>query len=191
MRLHDRSTRRLAVLGALCALTVGALAFPALAGNVTEDPSEEATEETTQDPSDGDLPEAAPALPRRFGGTREGFVVALAEELDLPVDTVTDAIEAASERLANQWEEERLADLRERLDEAVAGGDLTQEQADAIMAAADQGVLPLGPGRRHAPGLRHAPEMGTRGVPDLPEMDGPPLWHDFHDDAPAASAEGT
>jgi hypothetical protein len=187
MRLHDRSTRRLAVLGALSALTVGALAFPALAGSVTDDPSEEVTEETTQQPprAGGDQSDNFPDVPRQVQGMREGFVAALAEELDLPVDTVTDAIEAASERLANQWEEERLAHLRERLGDAVADGDLTQEQADAIIAAAEAGVLPFGPGLRHGPG------MGLRNAPEIPRMHGPPLWDDFHDDAPDTGTEGS
>ena len=40
-----------------------------------------------------------------------------------------------------EHEAERLAALQARLDEAVAAGELTQEQADAMLAAAESGVF--------------------------------------------------
>jgi hypothetical protein len=180
MRSLDKTTRRLVVLAVISALAVGALALPALADNVTEAPSDS----TTEQEGAAEAPDARPDLRMRFEGTPEAFAEALATELDLPVDRVTDAMAAARERLAQQWEEDRLAQLRERLDEAVANGDLTQEQADAIIAATEAGVLPLGPGfGKHAPGLRHRLEEGR--------MDGPPLLHGLPDEAPEPDASGT
>jgi hypothetical protein len=145
MRFKDKTTRRLVLLGVVGALVVGALALPALAQNATEPTSE-----------------ATPSPDLRLEDRRSAFAAALAEELDLPVDQVTDAITAAHEKLAEQWMDERTAALRERLDQAVAAGQLTQEQADAIIAATEAGVLPGGPGfgghRRefgdHGPGFR-------------------------------------
>jgi hypothetical protein len=154
MRFSDKTTRRLVVLGAIGALAVGALAWPALA----QDPSEE-----TSEPSSDELPE----LEERFTEHKSAFAEALAEELDLPVDQVTEAIEAANERLARQWREERTARLQERLDQAVEDGDLTQEQADAIMDAVESGVLP-----------------GPPGPPVFHRFDGPGRGRLFHDGGP-------
>ncbi|HSK97134.1 MAG TPA: hypothetical protein VK891_11000 [Euzebyales bacterium] len=177
MRSFDKTTRRLAVLAGISVLAVGALALPALADNLTEAPSE-GTEASSE------VPDAGPGVHMRFEGAPEAFAEALAEELDLPVDRVTDAMTAARERLARQWEEERLAHLRERLDEAVAEGALTQEQADAIVAAMREGVLPLGPGfGRHGPGLRHRLEDGP--------LDGPPPLHAFPPVPRERDADGT
>jgi hypothetical protein len=47
--------------------------------------------------------------------------------------------------MANAAKAERIAALKARLDAAVAEGKLTREQADAILKAAESGVLP-GPG---------------------------------------------
>ena len=161
MRLSNKTVRRLAVFGTVAALAIGALALPALAQDATEEGSEGTSEDT--------------GLEFRFEESRSAFAEALAEELDLPVDQVTEAIEAAQERLSQQRQEELTARMRERLDEAVADGQLTQEPADAILEAMEAGVLPggpLGPGRAfdgHGPG-RH----GGMGVPHL--------WFDTPDD---------
>ena len=156
MRFSDKTTRRLVLLGVVGALVVGALALPALAQNATE-----AT------------PEATPSPDLRLDDRRSAFAAALAEELDLPVDQVTDAITAAHEKLAEQWMDERTAALRERLDQAVSAGQITQEQADAIIAAVEAGVLPGGPGLGE-----HRLEFGDRG-PGFRHrgmMEGPPFW---------------
>jgi hypothetical protein len=157
MRFSDKTTRRLVVLGAIGALAVGALAWPALA----QDPSEE----SSQTPSD-ELPE----LEERFTQRQSAFAEALAEELDLPVDQVTEAIEAVNEKLAAQWREERTARLQERLDEAVEEGDLTQEQADAILDAIESGVLP---GQPDVPGIHR---FGGPGRGSMFHEDGPRGW---------------
>lgn len=72
---------------------------------------------------------------------REDFAARLAEELGLDTETVSEALEAVHEDLREEWSAERAARLTERLAEAVEDGDLTQEQADAILAAVEAGVL--------------------------------------------------
>lgn len=52
---------------------------------------------------------------------------------------------AGDQKTADQRAADRKAKLKERLDKAVADGKLTREQADAIVAAAEAGVL-NGPG---------------------------------------------
>lgn len=80
------------------------------------------------------------------------FAEALAKELGLPTEKVTAALDKLREqRKADRPEPsaaDRQAQLKERLDQAVKDGKLTQEQADAISKAAEAGVLP-GPGGRH------------------------------------------
>ena len=87
---------------------------------------------------------------------------AFAEELAKELGVSTDKVTAALEKIREQHQadrperpstEDRQADLKERLDQAVKDGKLTQEQADAITKAAEAGVLP-GPGGhgQHGPG---------------------------------------
>ena len=78
------------------------------------------------------------------------FAESLAKELGVPTDKVTAALEKLREqRQADRPErpstQDRQAALKERLDQAVKDGKLTQEQADAVLKAAEAGVFP-GPG---------------------------------------------
>ncbi|WP_422734874.1 hypothetical protein ACN26Y_15455 [Micromonospora sp. WMMD558] len=80
------------------------------------------------------------------------FAEALATELGVSTDQVTAALEKLREQRKDERPErpdatDRQAALKERLDRAVEDGKLTREQADAIIAAAEAGVLP-GPGGR-------------------------------------------
>ncbi|MFG1674746.1 hypothetical protein [Micromonospora sp. NPDC049282] len=89
------------------------------------------------------------------------FADALAKELGVPADKVTAALDKLREQRQGDRPErptppsaqDRQAALKERLDQAVKDGKLTQEQADAVLKAAEAGVFP-GPG---------APGMGPRG----------------------------
>jgi hypothetical protein len=82
---------------------------------------------------------------------RQGeFAEALAKELGVSTDKVTAALEKVREqRKADRPQRpstaDRQAQLKERLDQAVKDGKLTQEQADAITKAVEAGVFP-GPG---------------------------------------------
>ncbi|WP_409074196.1 hypothetical protein [Micromonospora chalcea] len=82
------------------------------------------------------------------------FAEALAKELGVSTDKVTAALEKLHEqrqgdrpeRPERPSTEDRQAALKERLDQAVTDGKLTQEQADAVLKAAEAGVFPGGPG---------------------------------------------
>lgn len=82
----------------------------------------------------------------RHAAKQAELVAALAEELDLDTNTVA----AAIERVHEGHRAEHRAALQERLDAAVESGELTREQADAILAAHDAGVLgSFGPRGHH------------------------------------------
>lgn len=124
MSTVTRSGRR-ALLLAIVGLLAAALAVPAFA-------------QTADDDAGGGTD--APAADDAVSGMRETFVAALAEELDLPEAQVDEALSAVRERLRAEHEDR----FRDRLDDAVAEGALTQEQADAIAEAAEAGVLRRG-----------------------------------------------
>jgi hypothetical protein len=158
---------RQVVLGALVAGAVGVGAvLPALA-QTEGDPAEGASEQTTDGTARGDRDhERWPEGPRddrgrghgegRGMGPGEGaglggvhgdaFASALAAELGLPEDEVTAAIEAVTEQHRAQRRAERTEQLGAELDDAVEAGELTEEQADAIREAHEDGVLPFGRG---------------------------------------------
>ncbi|MGW5669352.1 hypothetical protein [Micromonospora sp. NPDC003776] len=81
---------------------------------------------------------------------QQEFAESLAKELGVPTDKVTAALEKLREqhradRPERPSTEDRQAKLKERLDQAVKDGKLTQEQADAVLKAVEAGVFP-GPG---------------------------------------------
>jgi hypothetical protein len=99
-------------------------------------------------------------LEERREAAVQDFAERLAEELGADADEVAAALETVREEMATERAAERLAALEERLAQAVEDGDLTQEQADAILEAAESGVLggmggPGGGGRFH-----HGPHGG-------------------------------
>ncbi|RZU77364.1 hypothetical protein EV384_6082 [Micromonospora kangleipakensis] len=144
----------LAGLAAAGVLGVG-IAAPtvAFAGDSTATPSPSASTSTSTDQGTDRQQQRA---------DREAdFAAALAKELGVPTDKVTAALEKLREqRKADRPErpsiEDRQAMLKERLDQAVKDGKLTQEQADAITKAAEAGVFPGPGGRGH-----HGPEGTT------------------------------
>ncbi|SFC56567.1 hypothetical protein [Streptomyces aidingensis] len=76
---------------------------------------------------------------------QEQWAGELAEELGVAEEDVAAALEKFRTEKAEERQAGRQERLAERLDKAVSEGTLTQEQADAILAAAENGVLP-GPG---------------------------------------------
>ena len=68
----------------------------------------------------------------------------LAEELGVDQAKVQAALDKISSEQQAQAKADRLAALKQRLDQAVKDGKLTQAEADAIYKAAENGVLPDG-----------------------------------------------
>jgi len=130
-----RRTRRIAILaglgatGAAGALTVAIISGPALA-----DPTPNPSSSTSAQP-DRDAERTQ---------RRNELAAALAAELGIDQAKVTVALEKVQAAQEAERRAERIADLKTRLDTAVAEGKLTAEQATAILAAAQAGVLPGG-----------------------------------------------
>jgi hypothetical protein len=80
---------------------------------------------------------------------QDEFAEALAKELGIDKAKVEAALEKVQADREAKNKAERIAALKTRLDAAVAEGKLTREQADAILKAAESGVLPGGLGGRH------------------------------------------
>ena len=139
-------SKTLAAIGAAGALSLAAIPL-ALAQDATESTTESATESTPEE--DREARELA-------------FATRLAELLGLDATTVQEAVATVRAEQQAEHEAERLAALQTRLDEAVADGDLTQEEADAILAAAEAGVGGFGFGGGHGPGGRGG-FVGPRG----------------------------
>lgn len=152
-----KQARRTAAAGAalLTAIAVG-VATPALA----------------QDASGDDPTTTAESFEQRREEAQQDFAQKLAEKLGIDADRVSGALDAVHEELAEEHAAQRLADLKERLAAAVSEGTLTQEQAAAIVAAHESGVLG-GPGE-----LRH--QLRGPGGPDGPgEGGGGPVTSGF------------
>ena len=76
---------------------------------------------------------------------------ALAKELGIDAAKVKAALEKVDAQMAAEAKAKRLTALKTRLDAAVAEGKLTREQADAILKAAEAGVLPGADGHGKGP----------------------------------------
>ncbi|MGI5148416.1 hypothetical protein ACQEVC_18910 [Plantactinospora sp. CA-294935] len=170
------------VVGGLVAagvLTVG-LAAPAVA--FAEDGATPAP--TPSASSDGGT--TAPEHGKRWVEQRGKLAEQLAKELGVPQDKVEAALAKIKEQHRAGWKDraeqrgqgkpdaqskaDREAMLKERLDKAVSDGKLTQEQADAILAAVRSGVFPAF-GGGHWGGPKHG---GPAGAPaDGGESDTP------------------
>jgi hypothetical protein len=139
-----RSFRRTATITALGVTGAGGVLALALAGpNVAfADPS----------PSPSSSSSAAPAdRSAKRAQQQDELAGALAKELGIDKAKVAAALEKVQTEQAAKAKAERLADLKTRLDAAVAAGKLTRAEADAILKAAENGVLPAGrphPGKR-------------------------------------------
>ncbi|MEU1587636.1 hypothetical protein [Micromonospora sp. NPDC005710] len=111
----------------------------------------------TPSASTAPAPDAGPGTAPGAKADRQGkFAESLAKELGVPTDKVTAALEKIREqhrpadRPQRPSAEDRQAALKQRLDQAVKDGKLTQEQADAITKAVEAGVFP-GPGGHRGP----------------------------------------
>jgi hypothetical protein len=155
---RSRMRTKRAVVGVLAAgaLAVGVV-VPALA---QDDAGSGDTATTTEDTFRADRAE-------RRAAHQEAFAAALADELGLPVDEVTAAIEKVTEQHRAEMRTSRTERLRERLDAAVEAGELTQEEADELMERHEAGEFPL----RGRDGTGIGPRMG--GGPGMHGGSGP------------------
>ncbi|MCH0538592.1 hypothetical protein I3F58_03260 [Streptomyces sp. MUM 203J] len=161
-------TRRIRVSLAVAGVAGLGLLFPAVAlaeGN--DGPSANGSSVSQEEGSERAEEHRKHREERREQRDKE-LAVSLAADLGVSEDKVTEALEkfrkakqderaeAREERSSAESQEERATKrqerLKERLDDAVAEGELTREQADAVLAAAEAGALP-GPGGR--PGGQH------------------------------------
>ncbi len=166
--------RALAGLGVTGVLLLGA-AVPALARDATESPT------TGEEPT-------AEHREARAAEREQQFAAALAEELGIDEETVAAALDTVRTRLMEERAAERRAALEERLAEAVAAGDLTQEQADALLAAEEAGVLGRGFGPRGGHGRGG---FGGPGGPGGPGGFGGFGGPGATEDAPGATEDAT
>jgi hypothetical protein len=103
----------------------------------------------------------------------DDFATRLAEELGIDVDRVTEALETVRTQIHEQRQAEHLDALGARLDAAVEAGQLTREQADAILEAAEAGVLGgHGFGGHHGRG--HHGGFGRGGFGSTPDGEAAP-----------------
>ncbi|GAA3745787.1 hypothetical protein GCM10022225_31860 [Plantactinospora mayteni] len=179
------------VVGGLVAagvLTVG-LAAPAVAF------AEDGTTPAPTPSTSSDSGTTAPEQDKRGAEQRGKLAEQLAEELGVPQDKVEAALAKIKEQHRAEWKEraeqrgeqrggqrgegkpdaqskaDREAMLKERLDKAVSDGKLTQEQADAILAAVKAGVFPAFGGGHGWGGPKHGGPAGAPadgGESDMP-----------------------
>lgn len=140
--IHTKSRKQLLVgLAAAGVLGVG-IAAPTVALADDKSPSPATSASTSTDQGSDRQQQRA--------DRQQEFAEALAKELGVPTDKVTAALEKVrdqhkGDRPERPSTEDRQAKLKDRLDQAVKDGKLTQEQADAVLKAVQAGVFP-GPG---------------------------------------------
>ncbi|MGR6321279.1 hypothetical protein Q2K19_19365 [Micromonospora soli] len=137
-----RMSRKHVLVGLAAAGVLGVgIAAPtvALADNKSPSPAPSASTSTSTDQGSDQQ--------QRRADRQQEFAEALAKELGVSTDKVTAALEKLREqhqgdRPERPSTEDRQAALKERLDQAVKDGKLTQEQADAVLKAVESGVFP-------------------------------------------------
>ncbi|MEV0606479.1 hypothetical protein AB0I61_08945 [Polymorphospora rubra] len=134
-------------LGAAGVLAL-AVAVPTVA--LAEDPTPAPSVSTSGAPS-SDTPSRTEQHEERRTERNRQLAEGLAAELGVDVDKVTAALEKVQGDLETDARQERQGKLKERLDAAVEEGKLTREQADAIIAAGEAGVLGGGKGGGFGP----------------------------------------
>jgi hypothetical protein len=127
-------TLTLVIAAVTTVLALGTV-VPANAQDATD---QDATDHDAQRETDTDL--HAERATRRTAHLT-AFTEALAAELGLEADEVADAIAAVRDDLVAERQAARHEALQARLDAAVDAGDLTREQADALLAAQEAGVF--------------------------------------------------
>lgn len=133
-------------LGIVSLAAVGAMAMPAMAQEADTGTDEPTTQELQEDETSTSEDRAAARAERK-----QARIDALADELGIS----SEELEAAMDAVRADFQAERLERLEVKLDEKVAAGELTQEQADEILADAENGDWPKRGKRGHRGHHRH------------------------------------
>jgi hypothetical protein len=158
--VSKKRTAVLSVVGGVAAAGVAGfalLAGPAQAEDPSAAPSGSASAPAAPqpDPSASAAPGTPQGRPDR-GARQQELAAALAKELGIDQAKVAAALEKVRADRENAAKADRIAALKTELDAAVTAGKITAEQRDAILKAAEAGVLPGrgGPGGigGHRPG---------------------------------------
>jgi hypothetical protein len=149
-----RSFRRKATLAGLGLTAAGGLLTLALVGPgiAQADPTPSPSSSASAAPGTGKADRDA-----RRAQEQADLAAKLAKELGIDQAKVQAALEKVRAEQQAQAKADRLAALKQRLDQAVTDGKLTRAEADAIYKAAENGVLPAGgpgggPGHGRGPG---------------------------------------
>jgi hypothetical protein len=142
----QKPTKKLAIVGGAAAglLALG-LSVPAIAAAADPSRSPSASSSAAPAPSASfSAQDKAPDKQKQRADRQAALAAALAKELGIDQAKVADALQKAEASLQAQAKTERQNALKSRLDGAVKAGTLTQAQEDAILKAAEAGVLPYG-----------------------------------------------
>ncbi|MDH2391449.1 hypothetical protein QCN29_22245 [Streptomyces sp. HNM0663] len=147
-------TKRARVGLAIAGIAGLGLLFPAVA--LAQDDGQSAASESASAPASASASASDDRAEHRKDRRQQGkerreerqqeLASALAKELGVSEDKVTAALEKIHGEKQQERKEDRQQRLSERLKKAVEEGTLTQEQADAVLEAAESGVLPGGHG---------------------------------------------
>ena len=147
------SNRRAVSLSGLAVLAAGGVLGLALTvpGAAFAEPAPSPSSSAPAGPSSSG---SASAPDDRRAERQSELAADLAAELGIEESKVAAALEKVREKRVAEARTQRTAELKTRLDAAVTAGTLTREQADAILKAAEAGVLPggSGAGRGHGGG---------------------------------------
>ncbi len=130
--------KKLAIAGAGAAVIGLGIALPAAAFAQDPDPSPSSSASASEPDADRE---------QRHAQRQDKMAELLASELGIDKAKVAVALAKVEDQMLSEMKAEHREAFSGRLAEAVAEGKLTQEQADAILKAAEAGVLPGGPGR--------------------------------------------
>ena len=136
-------SRKAVLIGSGAAVLAVGIAVPAVAS--ATDPSGSPTPSASASASASDREQKQADRDQQQADRRDKLAEGLAAELGVSKDRVLAALEKVEAQLRADARTEHLAGLKERLDAAVTEGKITREQADAILKAAEEGVLPGGP----------------------------------------------
>ena len=133
-----------ALVGTGVAVAALGIAVPTMA--FARDPAPSASASASASTTDSDSATDPSDREQRQAQRQDKMAELLASELGIDKAKVAAALDAVESQLHDEASAERQTALKTRLDAAVSAGTLTQEQADAILAASAAGVLDGGLG---------------------------------------------